>query len=244
MKQKIAIVTGGAGFIGSHMVDLLLKKKIKVRVIDNLSGGRLQNIKKHFKKKNFTFKKKNIIEIKKNDKIFKNVDYVFHFAGSGDIVPSIEKPDHYMQTNVIGTVKVLEASRENKIKKFIYAASSSCYGIAKTPTNEKHKISPQYPYAISKYMGEQSCLHWHKVYNLPVVSIRIFNAYGPRVRTTGLYGAVFGVFLKQHLENKPLTIVGDGKQRRDFLYVSDVAKAFYLAAKTKNNGQIYNLGAN
>ena len=244
MKQKIAIVTGGAGFIGSHMVDLLLKKKIKVRVIDNLSGGRLQNIKKHFKKKNFSFEKKNIIEIKKNNKVFKNVDYVFHFAGSGDIVPSIEKPDHYMQTNVIGTVKVLEASRENKIKKFIYAASSSCYGIAKTPTNEKHKISPQYPYAISKYMGEQACLHWHKVYNLPVVSIRIFNAYGPRVRTTGLYGAVFGVFLKQNLENKPLTIVGDGKQRRDFLYVSDVAKAFYLAAKSKNNGQIYNLGAN
>ena len=244
MKKKIALVTGGAGFIGSHMVDLLIKRKYKVRVIDNLSGGRLQNLKKHHKSKNLTFKKKDILKIKFNDKFFKNVSYVFHFAGSGDVVPSIEKPDHYMQSNIIGTTKILEASRFAKVKKFVYAASSSCYGLAKTPTKEIDNISPQYPYALSKYLGEKACLHWNKVYKLPANSIRIFNAYGPRVRTTGLYGAVFGVFLKQHLEKKPLTIVGNGKQKRDFLYVTDVAEAFYLAAKTKRNGEIYNLGAN
>ncbi len=244
MRKKIAVVTGGAGFIGSHMVDLLIKKNYEVRVIDNLSGGRTQNIIKHLKSKKLKFKKIDILNIKKNDNFFKDVDYVFHFAGSGDIVPSIEKPDHYMQTNVIGTTKILEASRYYGIKKFVYAASSSCYGLAKTPTDEKHQISPQYPYALSKYLGEQAALHWNKVYKLPVISIRIFNAYGPRVRTTGLYGAVFGVFLKQHLVKKPLTIVGDGKQTRDFLYVTDVVEGFYLAAKSKQSNNIYNLGAN
>ncbi len=238
--KKIAVVTGGAGFIGSHMVDLLLNKGYTVRVIDNLSGGRKQNLQKH---KNLFFYKKDITKINKYEKIFKNVKYVFHFAGSGDIVPSIENPVHYTNTNVLGTIKVLEASRNFKIKKFVYAASSSCYGVAKVPTDENHPISPEYPYALTKYLGEQAAFHWCKVYKLPVLSLRIFNAYGPRVRTTGLYGAVFGVFLKQKLENKPLTVVGDGAQKRDFLYVSDVTKAFYIAAKSKKVGEFYNLGA-
>ncbi len=238
--KKIAIVTGGAGFIGSHMVDLLLNKGYTVRVIDNLSGGRKQNLQNH---KNLSLFKKDITKINKDEKIFKNVKYVFHFAGSGDIVPSIENPVHYTNTNVLGTIKVLEASRNFKIKKFIYAASSSCYGVAKVPTDENHAISPEYPYALTKYLGEQAAFHWCKVYKLPVLSLRIFNAYGPRVRTTGLYGAVFGVFLKQKLENKPLTVVGDGTQKRDFLYVSDVTKAFYIAAKSKKEGKFYNLGA-
>ena len=242
-KTKIALVTGGAGFIGSHMVDLLINKKYIVRVIDNLDGGRYDNLKAHKKSKYLEFFKKDIVELKKNDKLFKNVDYVFHFAGSGDIVPSIEKPEKYINTNLIGTTKVLEASRYSNIKKFVYAASSSCYGIAKVPTNENHKISTEYPYALSKYLGELATLHWCKIYKLPTVSIRIFNAYGPRVRTTGLYGAVFGVFFKQKLENKPFTIVGNGNQKRDFLYVTDVVNAFYLAAKSRKINEIYNLGA-
>ena len=131
--KKIAVVTGGAGFIGSHMVDLLLNKGYTVRVIDNLSGGRKQNLQKH---KNLFFYKKDITKINKYEKIFKNVKYVFHFAGSGDIVPSIENPVHYTNNNVLGTIKVLEASEILKKKKFVYAASSSCYGVAKVPTDE------------------------------------------------------------------------------------------------------------
>jgi UDP-glucose 4-epimerase len=130
-----------------------------------------------------------------------------------------------------------------KVQKLVYAASSSCYGLAATPTREDHPIAPRYPYALSKYLGEQACFHWHKVYGLPVNSIRIFNAYGTRVRTTGAYGAVFGVFFKQKLEGKPFTVVGDGTQKRDFLYATDVAEAFRLAAVTDNTGDIWNLGA-
>ena len=148
-----------------------------------------------------------------------------------------------MNTNVQGTVRVLEAARHARVRKFVYAASSSCYGIAATPTREDHPISPQYPYALSKYQGEQAAFHWHRVYRLPVNSVRIFNAYGTRVRTTGAYGAVFGVFFTQKLAGKPFTVVGDGTQRRDFVYASDVAQAFRLAAETDKSGEIWNLGA-
>ncbi len=239
--KKIAIVTGGGGFIGSHMVDFLLKKKFKVRVIDNFSGGHKKNLAHHKNNKLLEIHKFNILTLK-DKKIFKDVDYVFHFAGIGDIVPSIEEPKKYMNVNIQGTINILELCKSANIKKFVYAASSSCYGLASVPTKENHKISNMYPYALSKYLGEQSALHWSKVYDIPLNSIRIFNAYGTRVRTTGAYGAVFGVFFKQILENQPLTIVGDGKQRRDFIYVTDLVRAFYLAAKTKYNQQIYNVG--
>ena len=231
--KKIAVVTGGAGFIGSHMVDLLLSKGFKVKVIDNLTGGRKSNILKNIKNKNFYFNKIDICKISLDHKFFKSAKYVFHFAGIGDIVPSIEKPIDYIETNVNGTARILEASRRAKVKKFIYAASSSCYGLAKTPTKETHDIKPLYPYALSKYMGEKLAFHWHKLYKIPVNSIRIFNAYGPRVRTTGVYGAVFGVFFKQKLAKKPFTVVGDGNQKRDFVYVTDVANAFFMAATSK-----------
>jgi UDP-glucose 4-epimerase len=168
---------------------------------------------------------------------------VIHFAGIGDIVPSIEHPTEYMDVNVQGTVRVLEAARMAGVEKMVYAASSSCYGLADTPTAEDHPVRPQYPYALSKNIGEQACLHWHKVYDLPVNSIRIFNAYGTRSRTSGAYGAVFGVFLKQKLEGKPFTVVGDGTQRRDFLYVTDVVKAFLAATETNRVNEIWNLGA-
>ena len=242
-KKKKAVVTGGAGFIGSHMVDFLLKKNFIVNVIDDLSGGRIQNIKQNLKNKYFNFRKIDICQLKQNHKFFDKCDYVFHFAGKGDIVPSIENPTNYINTNVLGTVKVLEAARKAKVKKFVYVASSSCYGLAKTPTSEIHKIDPLYPYAMSKYQGEKLCFHWHKLYKLPVNSIRIFNAYGPRVRTTGAYGAVFGVFLKQKLENKPFTVVGNGNQKRDFVFIADVVNAFYKAALNNTSGQIFNLGS-
>ena len=241
-KKKIAVVTGGAGFIGSHMVDLLLSKKYRVHVIDNLCGGYKKNLAQHNKNPFLKLEKTNICQLKPNNKLFKNADYVFHFAGIGDIVPSIENPIDYMMTNVQGTIRVLEASRFAKVKKFVYAASASCYGLTKKRTKENFNIKPEHPYALSKYLGEKAVFHWHKVYGLPVNSIRIFNAYGPRVRTTGAYGAVIGVFFKQKIENKPMTIIGNGKQSRDFVHVSDVARAFLAAAKTSYSGRVYNVG--
>ncbi len=241
--DNIAVVTGGAGFIGSHMVDLLLSRGYKVRVVDNLSGGRESNLIHLRNNENLEFFNEDIRDLKKNSPIFSNARYVFHFAGVGDIVPSIENPIEYMSTNVQGTVRVLECARFTGVEKFVYAASSSCYGLADIPTGEDHPIKPQYPYALSKYQGEQAAFHWHQVFGLPVNSIRIFNAYGPRVKTTGAYGAVFGVFFKQKLAGKPFTVVGDGTQSRDFLFVTDVATAFLAAAETKHTGEIYNLGA-
>lgn len=242
-RKKIAIVTGGAGFIGSHMVDLLLDRGYRVRVIDNLTGGRESNLSHIKDKTDFEFHRVDIRALNPDSPIFADALYVFHFAGIGDIVPSIEKPIDYMSNNIQGTVHVLECARYAGIEKFIYAASSSCYGLADTPTREDHPINPQYPYALSKYQGEQAVFHWHKIYGLPVNSIRIFNAYGPRVRTTGAYGAVFGVFFKQKLSGKPFTVVGNGTQARDFLFVTDVATAFLAAAETMHKGEIYNLGA-
>lgn len=243
MSKPISVVTGGAGFIGSHAVDLLLSEGYQVRVIDNFSGGHKKNLKQHEENPNLIIFEDDIRSLSSNSSIFKGAKFVFHFAGIGDIVPSIEHPKDYLSVNVQGTVNVLECSRAAGVKKFVYAASSSCYGIADTPTTEKHVIQPQYPYALSKFQGEQACLHWEKVYKLPVNSIRIFNAYGPRVRTTGAYGAVFGVFLKQKLSKKPLTVVGNGSQKRDFIFVTDVARAFYEVAQSKETGKIYNLGA-
>lgn len=241
--KPLAIVTGGAGFIGSHMVDLLVGQGYAVRAIDNLSGGRAANLSDHADNPDVVLDERDILSLEPGDPLFSGANYVFHFAGIGDIVPSMENPTVYMETNVQGTVRVLEAARAADVQKFVYAASSSCYGMAQTPTDEDHPIDPQYPYALSKYLGEQSVLHWHKAYGLPVNSVRIFNAYGTRSRTSGAYGAVFGVFLRQKLAGKPFTVVGDGTQRRDFLYATDVAAAFYAAADTKRVGRIYNLGA-
>lgn len=237
------LVTGGAGFIGSHTVDKFLKKGFEVRSFDNLSGGNLNNISHLKNEKNFKFEKGDLLNLKKIKNFIKDCQYVVHFAGIGDIVPSIQNPRKYFENNVQGTTNLLDCLNLNKIKKFVYAASSSCYGKASTPTSENHKINPLYPYALSKYQGEQVAFHWSKVYGLPVNSIRIFNAYGTRSRTTGAYGAVFGVFLKQILANKPLTVVGDGKQKRDFLYVTDVANAFFKATITNKLNQIWNLGS-
>ena len=241
--RPIAVVTGGAGFIGSHMVDHLLARDYRVRVVDNLTGGRLANLAHHRGDPNLAFEEADIRDLEPKSAIFDGAHYVLHFAGIGDIVPSIERPIDYMDTNVQGTVHVLECARRAGVRKFVYAASSSCYGLASVPTREDHPVSAQYPYALSKYQGEQAAFHWHRVYRLPVNSIRIFNAYGTRVRTTGAYGAVFGVFFKQKLSGKPFTVVGDGTQKRDFLYASDVASAFLLAAESEKTGEIWNLGA-
>lgn len=241
--NKMCVVTGAAGFIGSHMVDLLLERGYKVHAIDNLVGGRRENLEHHRGNPNFVFKAQDLRATPPDDPLFQGAVYVFHFAGIGDIVPSIERPTEYMSANIIGTVHALEAARHAGVKKFVYAASSSCYGLAtELPTTEHAPINPEYPYALSKYAGEEAVLHWGKVYHLPVVSIRIFNAYGPRSRTTGAYGAVFGVFLAQKLAGKPFTVVGDGTQTRDFVFVTDLVRAFLMAAESDRTNEFYNVG--
>ncbi|MDB5925222.1 MAG: dependent epimerase/dehydratase family [Betaproteobacteria bacterium] len=241
--KPVAVVTGGAGFIGSHMVDNLLAHGYRVHAVDNLVSGRVSNLAHQKSNPDLVFEERDIRALEPGNTLFAGAKLVIHFAGIGDIVPSIERPLEYMSANVQGTVHVLECARHAGVQKLVYAASSSCYWLADTPTREDAPIAPQYPYALSKYMGEQSSFHWHKVYGLPVNSIRIFNAYGTRVRTTGAYGAVFGVFFRQKLAGKPFTVVGDGSQSRDFLYVTDVAEAFRLAAESDKTGEIWNLGA-
>ncbi len=239
------VVTGGAGFIGSHLVERLLKdRSIKqIIIIDILKAG-LRNIKHLLNNKKLKIYKKNIIQLKKQDKNFKNVYCVFHLAAIADIVPSITDPIDYYNTNVTGTINILEAMRYHKIKNIVYAASSSCYGIPKNyPTSEKEKIQLKFPYALTKYIGEETIIHWAEIYKIKFISLRLFNVFGLRSRTSGAYGAVMGVFLKQKLAKKPLTIVGNGNQTRDFVNVRDVVEAFYKSMKLKNKNHIINIGS-
>jgi UDP-glucose 4-epimerase len=238
-----ALVTGGAGFIGSHLIDRLLLDGLEVICIDNYSTGRPENL-NHIKNNNFKAIELDITNFTAIEPFFENVDWVFHFAALADIVPSIQFPSKYFNSNVNGTFSVLQASVKHKVKKFIYAASSSCYGIPdEYPTKENSEIRTEYPYALTKYLAEELVLHWGKVYNLPVLSMRFFNAYGPRSRTSGTYGAVFGVFLAQKLKNKPFTVVGDGNQTRDFTFVTDVVDACVTAAGSKHANKSYNVGS-
>jgi len=238
------IVTGGCGFIGSHLAEQLLEQGHEVIIIDNLSCGRLANISSFEKNTNLQVIQADIVDRQQIATAFAGVDWVFHLAGIADIVPSIEQPDAYFLNNVQGTLNVLQCARESGVKRLVYAASSSSYGIpANYPTPESAAIQPQYPYALTKYMGEELVLHWSRVYKLPALSLRLFNVYGPRSRTTGAYGAVFGVFLAQKLNGKPYTVVGDGEQTRDFTYVNDVANAFIHAANSNVSGEALNVGS-
>ena len=238
------LVTGGAGFIGSHLVDRLVADGHNVVVVDNFSTGRKQNLSAHLKSKNLKLFESDINNFNDIKKAFENIDVVFHLAALADIVPSIVNPSKYYKSNVSGTLSVVEAARLSGVKKLIYTASSSCYGIPEThPTLETNAMNPQYPYALTKYLGEQIALHWGQVYKLPVVSLRLFNVYGPRSRTSGTYGAVFGVFLAQKLSNKPFTVVGDGSQTRDFIFVTDVVDAFVKAANQDIEDEVFNVGS-
>ena len=244
-----ALVTGGSGFIGSHLVQRLLNDGHSVVSLDAqgrsainighlLSGGNLNIVFMDLSDRNFS----EIAEMMISEK----VEWVFHLAGLADIVPSINDPLTYFRNNVLGTINILEASRRAKIYKFVYASSSSVYGICDAvdiPTDERAPIRPQYPYAETKYQGERWVSHYYQVYGLPAVSLRLFNVYGPRSRTTGAYGAVFGTFIAQKIHNKPLTVVGDGRQSRDFVFVTDVCDAFVKAAESEVSGEVFNVGA-
>jgi UDP-glucose 4-epimerase len=238
------LVTGGCGFIGSHLAEQLLNGGHQVVVLDNLSCGRMSNIEPMLANPGFSFVQADITDRAGIGPAFDGVDWVFHLAGIADIVPSIERPDAYFHTNVTGTLNVLQCALAAGVKRLVYAASSSSYGIPdQYPTPESSPIQPQYPYALTKYMGEELVLHWANTYKLPSVSLRLFNVYGPRSRTTGAYGAVFGVFLAQKLKGQPFTVVGNGTQTRDFTYVTDVAGAFITAAASNVTGEAMNVGS-
>ena len=240
------LITGGAGFIGSHLADLLVsKKKIKkIVVLDNIKDGSLKNLTNSINSKKLFFFKVDIRNFNKIKNIFKKIDVVYHLAALSDVVPSIEEPIDYLDTNIMGTVNVLESMRLNNVKKIIYSASSSCYGIPKKyPTDEKSFINPLYPYSFSKNIGEQTIIHWANTYKMEYVSLRLFNVYGTRSRTNSAYGAALGVFLKQKLSKHPFTIIGNGKQKRDFIYVSDVVEAFHSSLNKKVKNTILNIGS-
>ncbi|MCX5794098.1 MAG: SDR family oxidoreductase [Elusimicrobia bacterium] len=239
-----AVVTGGAGFIGSHLVERLLKEGLAVTVIDDFSTGRPENLAHLKDQAGLKLVRADAADGESISPCFQGADWVFHLAALADIVPSIERPTDYFRANVAATQSVLEAARAAGVKRFVYAASSSCYGIPDVfPTPETAAIRPQYPYALTKRLGEELVLHWGQVYRLPVVSLRFFNVYGPRSRTSGTYGAVFGVFLAQKLAGRPYTVVGDGRQTRDFTFVTDVAEALASAARSSVSGEVFNVGS-
>jgi len=238
------LVTGGAGFIGSHLVERLLADGHTVAVLDNFSTGRMENLDQVRNNPCLSIHHVDVSGFAEIKPFFEGVVWVFHLAALADIVPSIQQPLAYHKANVDGTIAVLEAARSAGVRRFVYAASSSCYGIPdEFPTPETAPIRPMYPYALTKYLGEQYVLHWNRVYKFPCVSLRLFNVYGPRARTTGAYGAVFGVFLAQKLAGKPFTVVGDGTQTRDFTFVTDVVDAFVRAAEYEIEGEVFNVGS-
>ena len=234
------IITGGAGFIGSNLAKSFTKYD-EIHVIDNLSSG----LKKNISNTNLNFIEADISIKAEWCEIFTYADQVYHLAALADIVPSIEKPNSYFESNVTGTINVMESIRKYCPKaSIVYSASSSCYGIPSNfPTSENEKISNEYPYALTKFLGEKIVLHWSKVYNLKASSCRLFNVYGNYSRTSGAYGAMFAVFLGQIFNKLPLTVVGDGNQKRDFTHVHDVVRALKLVCKKNLAGEIFNVGS-
>jgi UDP-glucose 4-epimerase len=237
------LVTGGCGFIGSHLVDRLLAGGRKVRVVDNLAVGRRANLAHHADNPALEIIEGDVADRGLMRAAMAGMARVFHLAALADIVPSIERPLDYFDANVAGTLSVLEAARAEGVGRLLYTASSSCYGLAtQIPTPEDAPKWPRYPYALTKYLGEEAVLHWAEVYGMNAVSVRFFNIYGPRARTSGSYGAVFGVFLAQLLAGKPLTVVGDGTQTRDFTFVSDAVDGVLAVADSPFSGEVFNIG--
>jgi UDP-glucose 4-epimerase len=235
------VVTGGAGFIGSNLVDFLIENDFEVVVVDNLATGREENINKQAE-----FIKEDILNFDKIKDIFKGADYVFHLAALPRIQPSFEDPEGHEKVNVLGTINCLMASKG--VKKFVYSCSSGIYGNPKEiPTTEKAEISCLSPYALQKYAAEQYCLILGKRYNIPVVSLRYFNVFGPRSfypeNRFSAYSPVVGIFDYLKKQGKSLTITGTGEQKRDFVNVKDVALANFLAAKSDKVFESYNIGS-
>lgn len=235
------LVTGGAGFIGSNLVDALVELGFEVHVIDNLLNGKKENV-----NKKAALHVLDIVDLDSIKPVFKGADYVFHLAALPRVQYSIEHPAESNKTNVEGTLNVLIASNEAKVKKVIYSASSSAYGDQPImPLKEAMTPAPKSPYGLQKYLGELYCQLWSGVYSLPTVSLRYFNVYGPRYNSEGAYALVIGKFLSQRANGEPMTITGDGEQTRDFTHVRDVVLANILAMQSKKvgRGEAINIGA-
>ncbi len=242
-KQRV-VVTGGAGFIGSHLVDLLLAKGHHVTVIDSLCNNQINHL-QHLKKKDrFRFFQADIRNTAALIPLFTNANWAFHLAALSSVISSVDHPRPCFETNVDGTYNVLEASLHAGVQRLIYAASSSCYQTqAARPITETDPIYPTSPYALTKYLGEQLVLHWGQMHQIPTVSLRLFNVYGPRLRKAASESSVIGIFWTQKQNSQPLTIVGEGDQTRDFVHVTDVARAFYAAANSHLSHDILNVGS-
>jgi UDP-glucose 4-epimerase len=240
--MKRTVVTGGAGFIGSHLAEELARQGHQVVILDDLSTGKRENIEALLKRDNVEFIQGSIADLCLLQGLFQNVDYVFHEAAAPSVPRSIEYPLASHEINITGTLNVLLAARDNGVRKVIYASSSSVYGDAQTlPKREDMFPSPQSPYAVTKLTGEYYCQVFHKVYGLPTVSLRYFNVYGPRQDPDSQYAAVIPKFIKKVSEGNPPIIFGDGKQTRDFTFIRDVVEANVLAAESNAIG-IFNIG--
>ena len=240
--MKKAVVTGGAGFIGSHIVDALIARGDEVHVVDNYAGGKRED---RINPK-ATYHEVDVRDYDTLAPIIAGAEYVFHEAALPRVQFSIENPELTFSVNVGGTVSVLRAAHEGGVKRLIYAASSSAYGDQATlPLSEDLPAQPKSPYGLQKYVGELSCRLWSEVYGLSTVSLRYFNVFGPKFDPNGAYALVIGKFLKQKKEGTSLTITGDGTQTRDFTHVSDVVQANLLAAESPNvgKGEMVNIGA-
>lgn len=239
-----ALVTGGAGFIGSHLVDRLVHLGWEVLVLDNKTA----NNEKFYYNDDAYYFKWDICNYELTREIYNGVDYVFHLAAESRLQPAIENPINAVVKNAVGTCTVLQCAREAGVQKVIYSSTSSAYGLNKFPNIETDPNDCLNPYSVSKVSGEDLCKMYTKLYGLKTITFRYFNVYGERSPTTGQYSPVIGIFLKQRNEGKPLTVVGDGSQRRDFIHVQDVVSANILAAVSENiddeyYGQIFNIGS-
>lgn len=237
------IVTGGAGFIGSNLVDLLIEEGHNIHVIDNFSSGKKENCNSKALYHEIDLSEKSNFEKIKN--IIDGADGVFHLAALPRVQESIDNPIDFEKNNTLSTVNILKACSENNIKRLVYSASSSAYGnTVKLPSKEEDPINPISPYAMQKYYGEVCCRMFYNVYGVETVSLRYFNVYGERQSLEGAYALVMCVFARQRLNNEPLTIRGDGEQRRDFTHVIDIAKANFLAMKSEKvgKGEVINIG--
>lgn len=243
-KTTTSLVTGGAGFIGSHIVDQLLYMNHEVIVIDNESAE--CNDRYHWNNQALNYKY-DICDYNITRKLYNNVDYVFHLAAESRLQPAINNPINAVTKNVVGTCTVLQCAREANVKKVLYSSTSSAYGLNPPPNKETDPNDCLNPYSCSKVAGEELCKLYTKLYDLNTVIFRYFNVFGERCPHSGQYAPVIGIFFRQLQDNQPLTIVGDGKQLRDFIHVKDVARANIIAATSElnkeNYGEIYNIGS-
>lgn len=239
---KRVLVTGGAGFIGSNLVDTLLDKGYDVSIIDDFSTGKRDNINPKAKLYEIALHKATVDELAV---ILEGIEIVYHTAALARVQPSIKDPVRYNEANVTSVVNLLTACVKAKVKRVVYSASSSAYGNAtQFPTPETHPTDSLSPYGLQKYIGELYCKMFSKVYGIDTVCLRYFNVYGERMNFEGAYKTVIGVFAEQKKNNKPLTITNDGNQKRDFTYVQDVVSANILAGESKEVffGEVFNIG--